>query len=306
MKWLKRLLIAVCVLLVLGIGLAVTGYVMFRGRPAWYTPHAWTAQQLEQHAGQAERKFADVQNWVAEGRAREAQAVADPRTPVATAPSSQERTFEFTSDELNAFFQKWTEFYHWDSTYGRYLKDPMLVLRDGRVIVAAFAPRVGAVVSVQFVPRLDEQGRLEIEQVRVLAGRLPVPWSIWRDDERQLRHALQARLPPWQGRAAIGSSGSANDAAVYAALGKLALHALDQQPSAPVILVPVVAMGRSGHIVKIPVKITQMSIEDGRIMLVARTLDAGQRDQFLEYLRQPVDIAPEPASASASATASEQ
>jgi hypothetical protein len=290
MKLLKRMLLVVGVLVAVALVLGLIVYRMFRGTPDWYLPHALSAEQRAQHAGSAERKFAEVQNWVAERRARQARS--GDGGPVASVTAALNHqgldagAFQVTADELNSFFDKWASFYHWDAVYAPYLKDPMVVLRDGRVIVAGTHEELGAVVSLHVALRLDDKRRLRTDLVDVLAGRLPVPGGVWEPKQRQIEHALSSRLPRWQHQATIDPNGAANDAAVYASLAKLVLHGLDRRPSAPFVFVPVIEAGDGGRTLNVPVKVTDVRVQEGQIHMSAEALTEQERVSFLAYLKQ--------------------
>ena len=95
----------------------------------------------------------------------------------ASAPSSRlPITVSFTDDELNAFFDKWITWNNWKAAYERHMIDPILILDDGRLILAGRIRELESVVSLHFEPRIDPRDaeRLRRRGRTVSAhGRLP-------------------------------------------------------------------------------------------------------------------------------------
>lgn len=289
MKWLKRILLVLAILLS-GV-LAVLGgsYYLMKGTPDWYHPRHQTAEQRADSARSAERKLADVQNWAADAQAAETRARSGRAT--ATMPAAATAaTVTFTEDELNAFFYKWAEFYHWQERYGRYLSDPVLVLQDDRLILAAQMRDFDAVVSFHFEPALDESGQLHLKLVRVLAGRLPLPDTVWSSQKERLERSIKAHLPHWRQNARIDPTGIANDDAVMAGMSNLILHLLNNQPSRPVIFLPII---HDSRVRKVPVKLLNVAIEPHALTLTVDRLTSAERADYLEHLRreEPVQTA---------------
>jgi len=279
MKWFKRILLVIAILLV-GVLVALgSSYYLMKGTPDWYQPRHQTAQQRDDAARSAERKLADVQNWAAGAQAAETRA----RSGRAATTSPTSAAVTFTEDELNAFFYKWAEFYHWQDRYGQYLSDPVLVLRDGRLILAAQMRDLDAVVSFHFEPSLDEQGQLHLKLVRVLAGRLPMPDALWSSQKQRLERSIQAHLPQWRQNAQIDPTGIANDDAVMAGMGKLVLHLLNNQPSQPVIFLPII---HDSRVRKVPVRLLDISIEPHTLTLTVDRLTPPERTDYLQHLRE--------------------
>src|SRR5256885_8870848 len=122
----------------------------------------------------------------------------------------------------------------------RYLTDPVVILKDQRIILAGKVKwrDLDTVVSVHFAPRIDEQGRLDLNLVNVLGGRLPLPSGAVIDPVRErLGEVAQRRLPVWQQRADIDGAGGANEDSVLAAMTKLGLHALNKEPGSPALFI---------------------------------------------------------------------
>jgi hypothetical protein len=278
MKWQKRILLIIAILLTGVLAVLAASYYLMKGVPDWYHPRHQTAQQRDNAARSAEQKLADVQNWAADAQAAEIRARSG---RPATTPTSA--TVTFTEDELNAFFYKWAEFYHFQDRYGQYLSEPVLVLQDNRLILAAQAQKLDAVVSFHFEPSVDDQGQLHLKLVRVLAGRLPMPDALWSSQKSRLERSIKAHLPRWQQDAIIDPSGIANDNAVMAGMGKLILHLLNNQPSQAVIFLPII---QNAGIRKVPVRLLDVSIAPHALTLTVDRLTSSERTEYLQQLRQ--------------------
>lgn len=278
MKWFKRILLVIAILLTGVLAVLGAGYYLMKGTPDWYRPRHQSAQEREVAARSAEQKLADVQNWAADAQAAETRARSGRST---TTPTSA--TVTFSEDELNAFFYKWAEFYHFQDRYGQYLSEPVLVLQNDRLILAAQVRNIDAVVSFHFEPALDDQGQLHLKLVRVLAGRLPMPDTLWSSQKSRLASSIKAHLPKWQRDAQIDPAGIANDDAVMAGMGKLILHLLNNQPSRPVIFLPIIY---NSNIRKVPVRLLDISVQPHALTLTVDRLNSTERADYLQHLRQ--------------------
>ena len=104
----------------------------------------------------------------------------------------------FTDDELNAFFDKWFAWNNWKAAYEPHVTDPILLLEDGRLILAARAKELDTIASLQFEPRIDDAGRLDLRLVRVLGGNLPLPHGVLERYRTRLADSMRRRLPRWR------------------------------------------------------------------------------------------------------------
>src|SRR5690606_22507835 len=159
--------------------------------------------------------------------------------------------------------EKWATWYGWNEKFGRYLEDPMIVLRDGRLILAGNVRELSTVASMHFEPRLDAQGRLEMNLVRVLGGKLPMPDALWSGKREKVEDLLVQRLPVWQRQATIDASGGANGEAIKVAMGKLVLNMFRHEPGESIIFLPLM----NGQ--KVPVRLTAVRIENRSLTVTA-------------------------------------
>jgi hypothetical protein len=191
----------------------------------------------------------------------------------------------FTEQELNAAFEKWDTAYTWSDTYGERIRDPRIVLHDGRLIVAGILKDTGTLISLHFKPKVDPAGRLKFELARVLGGRLPLPESTFDQHREQLEEKLRASLPNLQRGAQIKPDGSANDKAVAATFAKLVLRILERTPEEAVLFLP------ANQGTRVPVKLSDVDIEGKSISLTVQLMTPQEREQLLERIREPYEKA---------------
>ncbi len=290
-KWTRRGLILIAALLATGLLLSAVGVHMFHATPDWYQPRVAAAippARREQLARGAENKLIDAQNWAAEWRAdqvRSARAVESGAAPPATRASSS-RLFALSQDELNALFDKWSALYGWSRKYSEFIEDPALILRDGRLILAAKVKDLGAVASFQFRPWIDSNGKLRLDLVKVTGGTLPLPNAVWTGYRDQLAQSIRRRLPEWRQAAQIDASGAANQFAMAAQMGRLFLNITQDRPADPIIFLPLLERGQS-----VPVRVKEARVEDGQLSLAVEPLTAEERAALLARVRSPNDVA---------------
>ncbi|WP_428938115.1 hypothetical protein [Fontivita pretiosa] len=265
--------------LLCGVGaVALAGWIMVRGTPEWYRPGSLTAEQREELAQRAERKLVGVQNEVARARAAEYAAQHHNSTRPATS-AGQPFVISFTDDEINAFFDKWSVWQNVKQSYSKFLTDPRIVLREGRMILAGRLNDVDAIASLHFEPRITPDGRLDLRLVRVLAGKLPLPAGVLDKYRDRSSRALMQRMSRWRQNASIDSTGIANANAISAAMGQVLIDVLHNRPADAVLFLPVIDHG------SIPVRLIDVRIEDNSITLTADPMNAAERGRLLQSIR---------------------
>jgi hypothetical protein len=271
--WVKRLL-ATVLLLILGIAaVAYGGFRMFKGAPAWYRRPLSSAGERELLARRAFNKFANIQNAAALARQDQLEAGATvlPAAPIAVT---------FSDDELNAFFEKWESYANWKSNYDRYFDNPLILIEDRHLVLAAGVKDLGSVISVGFDPRMDSAGKLRLELDRVQAGQLPMPGVVTEPYRQRLESTLRASLPRWEGAAAVNPDGAANVSLISAAMAKLCLHMLAHEPAEPLLFLPLVQRRAN-----VPVRILDIRLEDHTVNLLVRPLDLRERAALVAQVR---------------------
>jgi hypothetical protein len=284
MKLFKRLIVVLAVLLAAGVAALAVGFFLFRAEPTWYRLPAANAEEREAAAQRATNKLALIQNQAARARAAERMALSstDSARGPAMIPSDSAITVTFTDVELNAFFDKWIAWNNWKAAYDPYIADPVLVLDEGRLIVAARVKELDTVASLHVRPRVDARGQLRLDVERVLGGKLPLPEAVLGDYRARLSRSIAQRLPRWRAGSALDRAGAPNTPLILATMSQLLVNVLDNRAADPVLFLPLV--GQSA----VPVKLTHLSIEDHAMTLTVEPLDAQDRAALLERVRQGV------------------
>lgn len=306
MRFIKAVLRFVLILVLSGIVLAVCAWFLLRGTPAWYRPDLLTPQERQEAAARVEDKLIHMYNWVAATHARRVLAVDATKAPPSASPSTaysaaadflahepaQPFQIAFTETELNAFFEKWADVGDRRAALGQYVQNPRLVLRDHQIILAGTLKDLGLVVSLEFEPKIDNQGDLQTNLVRVVAGKLPLPDIIWAGRRKQALDVLTRQLPELQQRSTIAVDGTASPAAAEASMNKLLQAVLDHQAADPVLFLPYDAL-RPDRCV--PVTVSAVAIQNDTLTMTVQQMTAPQRHALLERLRTPIAVpAPPP------------
>jgi hypothetical protein len=124
---------------------------------------------------------------------------------------------------------------------------------------------------------------LDLELDQVLAGRLPLPQTFLDRYRTSARTRLEAALPGLQHKAEFKPDGSANAEAMSAAMAKLFLHVLRGEAAEPVLFLPV----RNER--SIPVRLTDVAVDDKTLTLTVKPLNAAERVALLERIRERFD-----------------
>jgi hypothetical protein len=299
--WLKRGLWTLALLAVSGVGLSVMSYLMLRRVPDWYQADTRSTSERNRAAGRLENMLILLRNWggakhAAEVRAQTAgdSSGGDPherqQARQALAQKANEAfAISFTDDELNAFFNKWTESKNRRAWFDQYVDDPQLVIRGHQLIIVGKVRQMDLVVSLIFEPRLDKKGDLELNLVHVLGGVLPLPDAMWWGHRQSIEQTLASKLPIYQQGAAVNSEGLANGDAGSAFMNELLLATLHYKPAPAVIFVPIELQHLSQSL---PVKITGLSIHDHTVEMTAEPMSTEERDAFLRKLKGADDTTP--------------
>jgi hypothetical protein len=288
-KWIKRVMLFVVGLaLVLGVW-AGWAYWRVRGTPDWLRHSTASAEERAAAANRMDQKILEALSVTREWGDSDASqtqpttsAASGDRRPATTQRYTQLKV-SFTEDELNASFQKWDQLYHWTDRYKNYVQDPSIVLHDSKIILAGNSDEVGTVVSLHFDPKLTPKGQLDLRLSSILAGRFSLPqWSVEKY-RTSMRAKLKSVLPELQRKAKFEPDGSANSDAVAAAMAKLFLHVLDNEPGEPVLFLPV----RNKR--SVPVKLTGVTIDNKELTLTVKPLNAKERLGVLDEIRERYD-----------------
>jgi hypothetical protein len=278
MKWRRRLLLAVLFVAVFAGVTAIAAWRLAHGEPEWYRHHRLDPHEAEAAAGRAEQQLQRTLSWAQD---RQAESIRQPRRANTTQPTAQSLEISFTQDELNALFQKWDGTFGWSDQYTKVLSEPEIALRDDRLILAGTSVDLGAVLSVEFEPRLADE-KLYLSVTRVLAGRLPLPRSVWERYRGKLESRIERSLAQSQSAASLTPGDGANSDAVAAAMGELALCALAGEPAQPILFLPYSMRSKPRSL---PVRLTDVRIADQTLTLTVQTLDAHQGGDVLHAIQ---------------------
>jgi hypothetical protein len=238
MRWLRRILLIVAILLCGLVAAAGMGAYLYRTRPSWYHVESLSPAQQQDVQNQAEQKLAEVISWAASVQARQV------RQMLGTASASDQPigplNVTVSEDELNSFFDSWDspDKQHFQDRLSRYFSNGQLVLWDGRIILAADSKDLGTLASVQLLPRVDEQGKLQLQWEGVSAGMLPVPQAVVGPQLERLQDLLRGEMSNWQKSAAVDRTCVANTAAMETAAARLLLDSMSGQSSQPMVFLP--------------------------------------------------------------------
>ena len=272
MKWMKRLLLVLAILLIGAVVAASVGYYMLKRRPSFYHSYKWSGEERSVVNQRAVDKLTQTRNLAAEAAAQERQAAVKGTTrPSQSVPM----TVTFSEEELNAFL-----LHNFKDRLDEYVDDAGIFLKDGMIILAGQIKGSGYVVSFHFEPKIDESGKLHLRMVGSYGGALPVPQSMVNSQFDRVRSALRVRIPGWQESATLDARG-ANNSAVAASLGKLILNALDERPADAVLFMP----DDSGK--ALPLRLVEIRVGK-ELMLTVQPLSAEQRAQLIKSIRSPL------------------
>lgn len=289
MKWFKRILLLVAIVIVMAIVLSVASYWMLRREPEWYVKPNLTPEMRQAAAARVQHQFSRVGEMAANLRtyeARRQKAIRDGTTlPADQIPGPI--TVKLTQDELNAFYSTHAKFKGWDEDLAGYVTDPQIVLQPERLIIAGKVPELqGIIVSMHFAPSVDENGQLRMDLVRILGGKLPLPDSMVGKYRTKLEQKIGSNLPRWQQKATMDANGLPNEPAVSAAMAKLLLNSINQQPADSTVFLPLSSSGTQ----YIPVKITAAKAAKGEIEFTLAPLSETQRAAVIEKVREPYRV----------------
>jgi hypothetical protein len=186
---------------------------------------------------------------------------------------------EFDEQEVNAFLQEYGK-----STFEQYVKEPGIFLREGQIILAGEVRELGSVLSFHFEPEIDEKGNLKLSLVSSNIGRVSLPRAVLDSRLEKVRAALKQRLPGWQARAHMDATGQANQDAVKAAMSKLLLNTLDDEPAEPVLFTPADEYKEKA----LPLRLKEVDVSDKKLVLTLLPMNPAERQAAFEKIREPV------------------
>ena len=110
----------------------------------------------------------------------------------------------------------------------------------------------------------------------------PLPDAVWSAWRNKLLEPVRGHIPTWQAYARLDPvTGSANQSAVSVMLSRLLIAAFERQPAEAVAFLPVVDNGQA-----IPVRVTQLAVDQGKLTMHVQPLTTPERAALLERIRR--------------------
>jgi uncharacterized protein YpmS len=284
MKWVRRILLLIAIVLCLVVAAAIVGIHLYRGTPSWYRTRVMSEEEQKATANRADQKMADAISWAA---SVQAQAVRRLAGTAATHESPVEsKTITISEDELNAFFDSWqnSDKLQLQRRLSRYFTDGRVVLVDHEIILAGESKELGTVASVHLAPSIDEAGQLHLQWNGVSAGLLPVPQSAISGQLQKLQETLQDEMSFWRRSADVDKTFSANTTAVETGMTRLLLDALNNRVSNPIAFVPFDLRDLSHALV---VRLSAIEVSDGSLTVTLQPLGPDDRQSIRDWIQKP-------------------
>jgi hypothetical protein len=194
------------------------------------------------------------------------------------------QTFKISEDELNSFIDSWPspDESRLRRKMARYFTDGRVGLQEGRIILAGQSTEWGVLASASFEPSIDEQGQLHFRLRQISAGQLPVPRAVVNGKVDQVRGVLQAHLPAYQQLAGIDATFAANGSTSAAAMTKLMLQGLDDEPSEAVVFIPFDLQNLSKTV---PVRLSAISVDEGSMTATLQPMTVEEESAVLAKIK---------------------
>ena len=285
MKWARRILHLVALMLLSIIAFSLIGLYLYRGTPHWYRPALASAQQIKDAANSADQKLLDLFSWAAGAQAERIRKLRG-----ISGPDDSEggpKTITLTDDEVTSFFYSWSgpDKVDLEQRISRYFTDGRVIFTNDGIILAGNSPALGTLVSMEFNAGIDNQGQLNLSLASMRAGLLPIPQSVAAPYFQRLQAVLEDKLAEEQPYVQIDRTMTANAQALAASWLKLLLSSLAARPSDPTLIIPF----DLAHLSRgLPVKLTNIKVEDGQITLTVQPLTPDDRQSLFEQLQQRV------------------
>lgn len=275
--WLKRIIVTLAIITIVGIA---TVLYLLRRAPDWYERTVLSAEERAVLTQESEGQLLRAREYAAAAQAHEARSATNPS--LSTMPT-EPFVAKFSQEGVNSIIDKWSDLGQWRAGYEQYVKDPVLIFRKDRIILAGLVKDFGAVVSLHFAPKVDDKGQMRLDLVKVLGGNLPMPESMYERYRERLTQGLNRKMIAWQRDAAIRPDGTANEQATVASLARMMVAGLNGQPTDAVLFLPV-GPGKQGSV---PMRVTQLTVDDKSLSMTIRPLKSDERTGVIQRLKQP-------------------
>jgi uncharacterized protein YpmS len=252
--------------------------------PSWYRPLSLNSKEMEAAANRAFDKAIAIHNMAADAASREssAQYAKEHGRPAPATNPAAPITVSFTQEELTAFIVRWSTLN--SEKVERYITGPQFALKDGQIIFGGHITQLGQFGAIYLDPSIDEKGLLHLDVVQIRAGDLRVPQQMVQSHVEKLETSLRQWLPQWQRKATLDTAG-ANADTVKAAMTELLLNTIHEKPSQAIFFMPI------GDRKTVPVRLTNVAINDASITFTVQPLGADERKLALDNIREPFGTA---------------
>lgn len=298
-KFLKIAAVVVLLLVVAAVGAGLYVWRGVKAVPAFYERKPLDGQERLAAIESVERKVLNLQGVLDRAYAR-GQAAADGNLPAtqsadgviddptgAGGDDDEPIAVAFTGPELDTYFRKWLEESGYSARLGQYMSDPRIAVVDGRVVLAGQMSEYDAIVSLHFLPSVDEQGAVRLKLDGIYAGRIALPNMAFEKFRVQTVAALEERMPQFRQAADITPEGFANEAAILASSQGQLIELFDGREIEPLIaFLPLPGRGF------VAARVSELSVNEEELVLGVTLLDAAQRADLLEQIRaEPESVA---------------
>ena len=262
MRWIKRLLKALVVLVLL---LIVAAFVL-RGlyKSDKYRRPAYSPQRQAELAGRMIDKIAQTMDFA--GR-------------TANQSDPQPYTLSITADEMNAALADFKDRPEMQKL-SQVIQDPGFTIEKDRLVLAGYAPDYGTVLSLHLEPSIDAQGRFRLTIVKAAAGRISVPRDAWERPLKEVIPHMQQQLPALQRHAKMEPSGIMNGPAGAAVASILAIDLLSAGSAEAVI-----PIGQPTSQDSIPVRLKAIQLAPGVMTVTLQPLTMDQKREYFDRLK---------------------
>ncbi len=288
MKWLKRLLLIVALMLLVAIGSGVVILQRVRSSPKFIHRYHWEGTQARGVVAQkATNNLVVIHNMAVNNSANESRLARTDGSHPPMLPADP-LTVTFTEELLNASLIHYSDYYR--DKYERFVTEPGIYLHEGNLVIAGYMTERGSYVSLHFKPAVGENG-LRFDLVRCMAGNQTVPRFLLDGQFAKLQATLRKNIAYWQSRAKIDPNGSTNPNAVRVAMSELLVNSLDGKDSSPVLYAP----GNDSE--WMPVRLADMRIDGDQLIVTVAPIPRADREKLLEEIKRPFNAdlpAPQP------------
>jgi hypothetical protein len=287
----KFLKITAVVLLLLVVGLAGAGLYVWRGVkavPAFYRSEPLEGEERLRAIESVERKVLNLQSVLDRAYARahadapeEAQPASRPAEQVLGVSTDEEIEVSFTGPELDTYFRKWLQETGYAPRLARYMNNPRIGIDDGRVILAGRMNEFDAVVSLYFLPVVEEDGAVHLRLDGVYAGRIPLPDMALEKFRTQVVEALGERSGELRDEADISPDGFANEAAILLSSSRQLLELFEgQEVDRLIAFLPLPGRGF------VPARVSELAVNEQDLALGVELLTEAEQADLLKELRE--------------------